>query len=71
MQVEVDLKCMQTNFGGCGLSGFGDFAHFCLPQNGTEKHAYVGVILALCVGQNIPFTIHLPSGSKCDFCLSC
>ena len=30
MQVDVDPKCMQTNFGGCGLSGFGDFAPFCL-----------------------------------------
>ena len=28
MQVEVDMKCMQTNFGDCGLSGCGDFAHF-------------------------------------------
>ena len=28
MQVEVDVKCMQTNFGGPGLSGFGDFAPF-------------------------------------------
>ena len=28
MQVEVDLKCMQANFGGCGLSSFGDFAPF-------------------------------------------
>ena len=32
MQVDVDPKCMQTNFGGCGLSGFGDFAPFCLPS---------------------------------------
>ena len=32
MQVEVDVKCMQTNFNGCGLSGFGDFAHFFLPS---------------------------------------
>ena len=24
MQVEVDVKCIHTNFGGCGLSGFGD-----------------------------------------------
>ena len=22
MQVEVDVKCMQTYFGGCGCSGF-------------------------------------------------
>ena len=32
MQVEVDVKCMQTNFGGCGLSGFGVMAPFCLPS---------------------------------------
>ena len=24
MQVRVDIKCMRTDFGGCGLSGFGD-----------------------------------------------
>ena len=24
MQVGMDVKCMHTNFGGCGLSGFGD-----------------------------------------------
>ena len=24
MQVEVDVKCIHTNFGGCGFSGFGD-----------------------------------------------
>ena len=28
MQVEVDLKRMQTNFGEHGLSGFGVFASF-------------------------------------------
>ena len=28
MQVKVDLKCMQTNFGGRDLFSFGDFAHF-------------------------------------------
>ena len=28
MQVEVDLKHMQTNFGGRGIFGFGDFAPF-------------------------------------------
>ena len=25
MQVEVDVKCMKTKFGGCGFSSFGDF----------------------------------------------
>ena len=24
MLVGIDVKCMHTNFGGCGLSGFGD-----------------------------------------------
>ena len=28
VQVEVDVKCMQTNFGGRGLFGFGDFVSF-------------------------------------------
>ena len=28
MQVEGDVKCIQTNFGGHDLSSFGDFAHF-------------------------------------------
>ena len=33
VQVEVDLKCMQINFGGCGLSGFGVMATFvCLQK---------------------------------------
>ena len=28
MQVEIDVKCMRTNFGGCTFSGFGDTATF-------------------------------------------
>ena len=24
MQLTVDIECMRTDFGGCGLSGFGD-----------------------------------------------
>ena len=28
MQVEVDVKCMETNFGGHGISSFGDFVPF-------------------------------------------
>ena len=28
MQVEVDVTCMQTSFGGHGLSGFGDMATY-------------------------------------------
>ena len=26
------MKCMQTNFGGCGFSGFGDMAPFSMPS---------------------------------------
>ena len=32
MQVEVSLKCMQTNLGERGFSGFGDFVPFHLPS---------------------------------------
>ena len=39
MQVEVDVKCMQTNFGGHGLSSFGDFAPFHLPSK-TAKFPF-------------------------------
>ena len=28
MQVGIDVKCMHTNFGGRGLSSFGDIATF-------------------------------------------
>ena len=28
MQVEIDVKFMHTNFGGCGFFGFGDMATF-------------------------------------------
>ena len=37
MQVEVDVKCMQNNFGGRGFSGFGDFALFCFPSKFGQK----------------------------------
>ena len=36
MQVEVDVKCMQINFGGRGLSGFGDIAPFSFPSKTAE-----------------------------------
>ena len=32
MQVELDAKCMHTNFGGRDLSGFGDIATFNFGQ---------------------------------------
>ena len=33
MQVEVDVKCMETKFGECGFSVFGDFAPFQIWPN--------------------------------------
>ena len=32
MQIGIDVTCMHTNFGWCGLSGFGVMASFCLPS---------------------------------------
>ena len=32
MQIEVDVKCIQTNFGGRGFAGFGDIATFHLQK---------------------------------------
>ena len=32
MQVEVDVKCMEINFGGRGLFGIEVMAPFCLPS---------------------------------------
>ena len=39
MQVEVDVKCMETNFGGHDISGFGDFA----PFSNTFKTAKISL----------------------------
>ena len=36
MQVGVDVKCMHTNFGGRGLSGFGDLAPFSFAFKTTK-----------------------------------
>ena len=36
MQVGIDVTCMHTNFGWCGLSGFGVIASFCLPSKTTK-----------------------------------
>ena len=33
MQIDVDMKRMQTNFGGRSLSSFRDFATFCFQSN--------------------------------------
>ena len=38
MQVGVDVKYMHTNFGGCGLSGFGDQISFKIDQISLFDH---------------------------------
>ena len=38
MQVEVDVKCMHTNFGECGCIGFGDIATFKNGQISLSDH---------------------------------
>ena len=38
MQVVVDVKYMHTNFGGCGLSNFGDIATFKNGQISLSDH---------------------------------
>ena len=42
MQVEVDMRCMQTNFGGCCLYSFGDFATFQIWPNFPFDHSSWG-----------------------------
>ena len=38
MQVGTDVKFIHTNFGGCGLSGFGDIATFKNGQISLSTH---------------------------------
>ena len=38
MQVEIDVTCMHTNFGGRDLSGFGDIATFRNGQFSLSDH---------------------------------
>ena len=38
MQVGIDVKCMHTDFGGCGLFSFGDTATFKNSQFSLSDH---------------------------------
>ena len=40
MQVRIDELCMCTNFGGCGLSAFGDTATLKNSQISLSDHGY-------------------------------
>ena len=52
MQVEVDVKCMRTNSGGCGLSGFGDTATLknsqISPSDLVNYGIYLNIFLVNC-----------------------
>ena len=37
MQIGIDVKCMDTKFGGHDLSGFGVMAPFCLPSKTAKS----------------------------------
>ena len=60
MQVGIDVTCMHTNFGGCGLSGFGDITTFKNNQFSLSDH-----------GQPIfhfgPWTVHGLKGKMVVF----
>ena len=50
MQVEINIKCMHTSFGGCGFSSFGDMATFQKQPNfpfgawtGHQKIQLIGI----------------------------
>ena len=38
MQICIDVTCMYTNFGGCGLFGFGDTATLKNDQISLSDH---------------------------------
>ena len=51
MQVEVDVKCMHTNFGGCSLSSFGDIATLKNGQISLSDHGLcMHTECTLCMG---------------------
>ena len=45
MQVELDAKCMHTNFGGRELSGFGDIATFNFGQISLWTHGLQFIVV--------------------------
>ena len=44
MQVGIDVTCIHTNFGGCGLSGFGDIAAFKNGQFSLLDHGLQSMV---------------------------
>ena len=40
IQIEIDVTCIHTNFGGCDLYGFGDIVTFKNSQFSLSDHGY-------------------------------
>ena len=63
--LEVDVKCMQTNFGGCSFLGFGDFFAFKFPFGLVDASLFVSEILLISIFLDFPSDHGLLSfGSK-------
>ena len=45
MQVGIDVKCMHTNFGGCGLFNFGDISTFKNGQLSLSDHGLWSIVV--------------------------
>ena len=60
MQVEVDVKCIETNFGGHGISSIRDF----VPFSSTFKTAKISLWTIVHGGQKIELAqkIHASRG---------
>ena len=72
MQIEVVVKCMQTNFGGRSLSEFKDLAPFCLPSKMACKPILVGIaspvleiwLLFICLQKRAKFPFRPAHGGQ-------
>ena len=67
MQVGVDVKCMHTNFGGRGYSGFGDTVTLKNGQISLLTMDYVQVYAYACV-YNILLRYQCLAVSNCCSC---
>ena len=48
MQIYIDVTCMYTDFGGCGLFGFGDTATLKNGQNLIDRN-WLKIFMQVCV----------------------
>ena len=66
MQVKIDVKCMQTNFGGCGHSSFGDFVFYMVcHQNGQIFPSDYGIHVNTCRTKVNKLVVQLKASVYC------